>query len=375
MRTRLTVATGLAALLIGLFAGPAAACGGLVGENGTIQLQRTTTLAAYHAGVEHYVTSFEFTGEGKEVGSIIPLPGVPTVVERGGSWTLQRLEREVAPPELARAAAPASASVNDQAQVLYQTQIDALEITILKGGGTEVGKWAIDHGFLLTPDAPEVLDYYSARSPIFMAARFDAAAARQRGQNSGDGTPIQLTIPTDHPWVPLRILGLGVDPDRAVQADVFLLTDDRPQLLAGGTGLELDRSQPASSQLLDDLRSDQHMDWVPAAQWLSYLKLDTTAGNVHYDLATSVDRYQRPSLVEAGLAKTDLNAGRTDVPLPDAGAWVWWGLGWWPIAFTMTAVAAIGTIVLLLRHRRLALHAAHAADPSCRSPSRKFSET
>ena len=27
------------------------ACGGLIGENGTIQLVRTTTLAAYHDGV------------------------------------------------------------------------------------------------------------------------------------------------------------------------------------------------------------------------------------------------------------------------------------------------------------------------------------
>ena len=70
---------------------PAGACGGLVGENGTIQLVRTTTLAAYHDGVERYVTSFEFTGEGEEVGSIVPLPDVPTDVERGGDWTLQRL--------------------------------------------------------------------------------------------------------------------------------------------------------------------------------------------------------------------------------------------------------------------------------------------
>jgi len=52
---------------------------------------RTTTLAAYHDGVERYVTSFEFTGEGEEVGSIIPLPDVPTDVVRGGDWTLQRL--------------------------------------------------------------------------------------------------------------------------------------------------------------------------------------------------------------------------------------------------------------------------------------------
>ena len=47
-----------------------------------------------------------------------------------------------------------------------------------------------------------------------------------------------LTIPTDEPWVPLRILGLGLEGSELVEADVFLLTDDQPQLLAGGPGPE-----------------------------------------------------------------------------------------------------------------------------------------
>ena len=76
-------------------------------------------------------------------------------------------------------------------------------------GGDEVGLWAKNHGFRLPPDAPEVLDFYADRSPIFMAAAFDADAAAARGQAVGDGTPVHLTIPTDNPWVPLHILGLG----------------------------------------------------------------------------------------------------------------------------------------------------------------------
>src|SRR4051812_5488626 len=172
MRNRLTraltTATAATSALF-VFAAPAVACGGLVGENGTIQLERTTTLAAYHNGFEHYVTSFQFSGQGEQVGSIVPLPGIPTTVERGGDWTLQRLQREVNPiVQNKRAAADeALSTAAAPAEVILQTKIDALEITILKGGGTEVGTWAIDHGFLLTPDAPEVLDYYSQRSPIF----------------------------------------------------------------------------------------------------------------------------------------------------------------------------------------------------------------
>ncbi|HEY8216670.1 MAG TPA: DUF2330 domain-containing protein [Acidimicrobiia bacterium] len=326
---------GLGALILvalGALAAPAGACGGLVGENGTIQLVRTTTLAAYHDGVERYVTSFEFTGEGAEVGSIVPLPGVPTKVERGGDWTLQRLTREVAPPLLASTVGAPRAAAAD-AEVLLTAKIDALDITILRGGGDAVGKWAIEHGFLLTPDAPEVLDFYAQRSPVFMAARFDASRAAELDQQRGDGTPIMLTIPTDEPWVPLRILGLGLDATQDVSADVFLLTPDRPQLLAGGSGLSLARSEQASQGLLDDLRSDKGMGWVPSDLWLSYLRLDTPARDLDYDLAISTHDGSEPSAIAAGLDASSVVRRVTG------------GSPAWPVG---VGVLAIGVVVVAL---------------------------
>ena len=198
--------------------------------------------------------------------------------------------------------------------MILETKIDALDITILKGGGDEVGRWALDHGFFLTPDAPEVLDFYSERSPIFMAARFDATRARDLGQNAGDGTPIMLTIPTDEPWVPLRILGLGLEGSELVEADVFLLTDEQPQMLAGGAGLSIGRDEPASTSLLADLRSDVGMEWVPDAMWLTFLELDATASELDYDLALAAHEDALPSLEDAGVtaseARPSLAAGR-----------------------------------------------------------------
>src|SRR4029453_13891349 len=97
----------------------------------------------------------------------------------------------------------------------------------------------------------------------------------------GDGTPIHLAIPTADPWVPLRILGLGHRPTDPIRADVYLLTDRRPALLpapgaAGGAGGRLGPGQPASAQLLADLRADKGMGWLPASgMWLSYLRIDT----------------------------------------------------------------------------------------------------
>lgn len=290
-------------LLTTLFgtASPAFACAGLIGSNGAVNLGRTTTLAAYHDGVEHYVTAFKFVGGGGQFGTLIPLPGVPTNVERGGAWTLQRLVRETTPVPTFAAREPVLAAAGG-AEVLLQTRIDALDLTVLKGGGADVADWAHEHGFRLSPDAPEVLDFYAQRSPIFLAAVFDGDAAKQRGQQLGDGTPVHLTIPLDNPWVPLRILGLGKQgPDR-VDADVFLLTDQAPAILPSGkSGLSLVHSAAATNSLLTDLRSDAGMEWVPETAWLTEVGINSSVADLRYDLAVDASGQAAPSYRAAGL--------------------------------------------------------------------------
>ena len=358
---------GLVVLLgvVLLGAWPALACGGLVGPGGSVQLARTTTLAGYHDGVEHYLTSFSYAGGGAKFGSIVPLPGIPSDVRKGGAWTLQRLVRETQPqPVFLQAGAEVAA--RDSAEVLLTARVDALDITVLRGGGRAVGDWARDHGFGLSVDAPEVLDFYAARSPIFMAASFDARRADARGQRLGDGTPIHLTIPTPNPWVPLRILGLGHQPSDPIQADVYLLTDRRPALLpgpeapgpqgsvpgnravGGARGVALEQSGPASLQLLADLRADKGMGWLPASgMWLSSLRIDTTAAALTHDLAVDASGRQRPSPVAAGLAAPaaatvpDRDAAEPAAP---GGSWPWPAVG-------LVATAALAGLVLLRRGR------------------------
>ncbi|HEY7736112.1 MAG TPA: DUF2330 domain-containing protein [Candidatus Limnocylindrales bacterium] len=300
-RTLGVLSATLVALL--LTAGPALACGGLIGPNGAVNLLRTTTFAGYHDGVEHYVTAFQFAGGGGAFGSITPLPDVPSSVEKGGDWTLQRLIRETRPIETdalfsARSAVPAAS-----AEELMKVRIDALDVTVLRGGAAAIGTWAKDHGFRLPPDAPEVLDFYARRSPIFLAAAFDADAAAARGQAVGDGTSVHITIPTDDPWVPLRILALGKGGDESVEADVYLLTDAQPNLLptpVGVNGIDLAHSDRATVELLSDLRSDRGMGWVPDAAWLTQVRVDATAANLSYDLAIDPTGTGMPSRVDAG---------------------------------------------------------------------------
>ncbi len=351
---RLLAVAGIFAVVVGLGVGPAWACGGLVGPRGSVRLARTTTLAAYHNGVEHYVTSFEFNGAGTKFGSIVPLPGVPSKVEKGGAWTLQRLELEIQPP-VAEAAGAALSAAKAPAQVLLKTRIDALDVTIVKGGGDAIAQWARQQGYGLSPDAPEVFDFYASRSPIFMAASFNASVIKARGQQQGDGTPLHLTIPTASPWVPLRILGLGQQADQAIQADVFLLTDRIPTLLpeatgdGRATGMAVVRSEPASSQLLTDLGSDKGMSWVPrSGMWLTALRIDTTVARLHHDLAVDASGAGRPSQVAAGLtwSGTQFESVAAE-PRAQAG-----GVAWrWAVVASVLGLGLFGT-ALAVRARR-----------------------
>ncbi|MEA2973794.1 MAG: hypothetical protein QOG82_2252 [Actinomycetota bacterium] len=310
-RTWLLTFTAATAATVALTAtaGPALACGGVFSSNGEVNLTRTTTMAGYADGIEHYVTAFEFAGAGGAFGSIVPLPGVPTSVEEGGEWTLQRLVKEVTPvsPRAAQLEFAGAATADAKAEVLLETRVGALDLTVLKGGAQAVGEWAIDNGFLLTPDAPEVLDFYAQRSPIFLAARFDAAAVVDKGVNVGDGTPVHIIIPTENPWVPLRILGLGRVEGERIDADVFVLTELKPTLLAGkdSAGVLLDRQEPATDALLTDLRTDKGMEWLPQEMWLSYLKVAAAPSELTYDLAIDATGAGKPSAVAAGLAGSD----------------------------------------------------------------------
>ena len=335
------VVAGITAVLVLAPVGSAFACGALLAPNGTISLTRTTTLAAYHHGVEHYITSFEYAGKTSgDVGSIIPLPGIPSKVIKGGGWTLQRLELETNPQPLAFGAAGLAATDAERAVVILKTKIDSLDVTVLKGGAVAVGDWAREHGFFLPPDAPEVLDFYAQRSPIFMAVRFNAKRAAAQGVLEGEGTPVDIVIPTPAPWVPLRILTLGLKPTQLVQADVYLLTDRAPATLPQAVrpngnpdqqGIVRQVSEAASRSLLTDLRSDRRMGWLPSSGlWLTYLKINTPASALTNDLAIDASGYGHPDPVAAGFAPVT-------PPLPAA-----WPVAWVAVlSLTLLAFAAV----------------------------------
>jgi hypothetical protein len=103
--------------------------------------------------------------------------------------------------------------------------------------------------------------------------------------------------------VPIRILALGKSGADRIDADVFLLTDRAPAFLpapTGANGLRLDYSAAASKSLLDDLRSDRGMSWVPTDGYLSKVAVDASATQLSFDLAIDASGQGMPSWVQAG---------------------------------------------------------------------------
>ena len=281
----------LSSLTAALVLAPTAAfaCGGLVAPGHAEVLQKATMLAAWHKGYEHYVTGFEFAGAASSFGYIIPLPGNPTKIQKAGDWTLERLEREINPlPEFAAAGVALAAKDSARVAVLQRKRVDALDITVVQGGGRDVAAWAKANGFDLTPDTPDVLARYSNAGAIFALAKFDALAAKDKGLVEGQGTVIHFTIPTPGPWIPLRILALGKVPSEIVDADLFVLTDRPPMLGAAAEypGMQIRASREASPLLLQDLRSDRGMSWLPTkGMWFTALTLHAPAQAIAADLA------------------------------------------------------------------------------------------
>ncbi len=323
------------AIALGLFATqalPALACGALVAPNGSVRLARATTLVAWHDGVERYLSSFSYQGDFSNLGWIVPLPAVPMKIEEGGAWTLQRLERETHPVQPTFGVEATASS--DAATVLQQVKIEALNITVIRGSGSQVLNWATGNGFFLNDETRAHLLVYAKGSPIFLAAKYDTSAAKARNLLQGDGTPILITMKTQHIWVPLEVLAIE---GQQVQADLFLLTDQPVYTsnvaamvgqssvgsqVPGAPGFVLSFQEKLTSTLYHDLSTDRNMGWVRPDGWLTYLTLNAPEPTVTYDLGVSSQGVVRlasygtpPMAVVDGQASHDLSGWLPRLPL------------------------------------------------------------
>ena len=338
---------------------PVAACGGLIAPNGSVRLERASTLVEWHDGVEHYLTSFSYQGSASSFGYIVPLPAVPVSVQEGGGWTLQRLFRETHPQPVIQdfAFALRAPTADAAAQVIEQVQVKALDITVLRGSGQAVLDWARQNGFAIDDETRAHVLQYAKGSPIFMAAKYNAGRAEQQRLLFGDGAPVLLTLKVPHPWIPFEVLAAG----QQVQADLYLLSDVPVNTsewralvgqsgvgtqVPGAPGFTLLSQEKVNDGLYHDLSTDKNMGWVRPGGWLTYLSLNAPDSQVTYDMSITpmgvikvAPFGTRPMAIVDGQASSQRAA---DLPTAPLG--------------TPTALLALGLIAaaLWMLRRRLA---------------------
>jgi Uncharacterized protein conserved in bacteria (DUF2330) len=338
------------------------ACGGLIAPDGEVRLSRATTLVAWHNGIERYMTAFQYQGNVSRLGWIVPLPAVPLKIEAGGAWSLQRLEIETHPQRLVFGAEDTAASV-PSATVLQRVTIEALNITVIRGNGPEILNWATSNGFILNSDVSNHLLAYAKGSPIFMAAQFDTSAAKKRGEQSGDGTPILITMKTEHIWVPLEVLALD---GNQVGADIYLLTDKPVYTsdlgaivgqssvgsnITNAQGFTLAYQEKMNDSLYHDLSTDRNMGWVWPNSYMTYLTLDAPSDAVTYDMGVSSSGVIKlahfgtaPMAVVDGPVASNVLGWTPLLPLGTPGF----------ILDTLIVLSIVGGIVLIVRGKRRA---------------------
>lgn len=287
------------------------ACGFLVAENGAISLDTFTAVSILNEdGTAHYVTAFSFSGVPESFGAVIPLPDIPTEVEKAPGWFLQRLVRETSPVADDAFRAEAATASADGAEVIASYEVDSLDIVILKGGGQDVLDWADDNGFDLgvrdgdiedQSDAIAMLDYYAERSPIFAAVKFDNERAAEQEIRSGDGIPVRFAFEDqDEAWIPVKVLGFDKGETDLVVADLFLMTDGTPTIFGGnvpGTDVVFQQAYGPDSSLVFDLTDDERAEWVPTDFTLTRIDVRTETRLLDWDVAAAVGK--QPSVTSA----------------------------------------------------------------------------
>lgn len=337
------------------------ACGFLIADNGAIRLDTFTAASILTAdGDAHYVTSFSFNGDPEAFGAVIPLPAVPTEVEKAPGWFLQRLVRETSPEPARRNALAATA--DQGAEVLATYEVEALDITVLRGGGGDVLQWAGANGFDLgvgdgdpddLSDATAMLDFYAQRSPVFAAIRFDNQRARQQGLTAGQGIPVRFSFADrEQAWIPVKILTFDKPATEVVVADLFLMTPEAPRILGArvpGTSVTFQQDYTSGSPLVQDLTDDERAGWVPTDFTLTRIDVRTEARLLGWDIAAAVGQTPDPDWAY-GVAPAATQDGSPQVVPAELAAST---TPWWPAGTVALALAVAGAAGLLaVRHLR-----------------------
>ena len=324
---RIVVAAGTAAAAFLLTAAPALACGGLVAPDGDVRLDKATTFVAWHDGVEHYVTSFAYTGAAADVGWIVPLPAVPSKIEAAGRG---RCSGSSASSILRRSFVPSR-----------QQARGAGGLRRCRAGAGRGARRHRAQGQRLEGDRLVCPQRLSAAAgdqgpPAPVRAGQPGLHGRQIQQlgRAAARAAVRRRRPAAHHHAHAAAVGAAGDPrQRGCSGECRPLPADRikplttengvPVVSRSSVGSVIDSAkgftvagaEPMNASLHHDLSIDRNMSWVPASGYLTYLTLNAPGADVTYDLGVNANN--AITLTSFGSPLVNLAGANAAIPTPN----------------------------------------------------------
>ncbi|TMK78225.1 MAG: hypothetical protein E6G46_11250 [Actinobacteria bacterium] len=78
--------------------------------------------------------------------------------------------------------------------------------------------------------------------------------------------------------------------------------------------MQLVRSERASASLMQDLKIDKGMGWMPKSMWLTFIRLAAPANTLGYDLAIDATGQNQPSPASLRPRSTSATRSRSGSP-------------------------------------------------------------
>lgn len=300
---KVVLLTGVLTLVLST---PALACGGMVSEDGSAELDAFTALLSHDGATEELLVTVGYAAQeaasedGPGFAWMMPLPAAPEITEADAAALRAALDitepprREDHVPSLLPGVCACGAA-NDGAGGgldVDRTVVGPFEFVTLRGGSTgSVQGWMGEHGFAFHDRQSPAVQAYLDRGWVLVTARVLPGV-----EPEGDLTPVRFRFESGDPVYPLALAGSGHQ-GQVIPMSLFTVTPYRPaatsmpedvvepdddgEFASPGNLLELRYSAPLSDADGRDLAVGVT---VPDGSWLTRYEASWQATSLTEDL-------------------------------------------------------------------------------------------
>jgi hypothetical protein len=186
-------------------------------------------------GWEDLVLEVKYQGKARDFGWIVPVPSEPTLNAENAHLfqVLSEATQDNTPAHAPKMRGVIESATSHSISVLQESRVGIYQTATLSAtDGAALTHWLKQNDYHVEPRARSILDEYSKKGWLFVAARIDVPRYAQSSLNEGTIEPLRIGFHSAEPVFPLRISAAG-----GQTSDVLLYVISRRPL-----GLGVDRT-------------------------------------------------------------------------------------------------------------------------------------